>query len=86
MASIFPSNPSNNDEFEGYRFNGVAWKIIGVNLTADYPEVTDGYISEDVIPVTIARVDDVNQSLENFSGGAASGDILKAQLFFGGTN
>jgi microcystin-dependent protein len=54
MSSIFPADPEVNDEFQGYRFNGTAWKIIGVDLTADYPEITDGYISEDVIPITIA--------------------------------
>ena len=54
MPSIFPADPEVNDEFQGYRFNGTAWKIIGVDLTADYPEITDGYISEDVIPITIA--------------------------------
>jgi microcystin-dependent protein len=54
MPSIFPADPEVNDEFQGYRFNGTAWKIIGINLTDDYPEITDGYISEDVIPITIA--------------------------------
>jgi microcystin-dependent protein len=29
MSSIFPANPEVNDEFQGYRFNGISWDIIG---------------------------------------------------------
>jgi hypothetical protein len=36
MSTIFPLDPEINDVFQGYRFNGVAWKIIGVNLVSDY--------------------------------------------------
>jgi hypothetical protein len=36
MATIFPSSPSVNDEYAGYRWNGSAWIIIGVDLTEDY--------------------------------------------------
>ena len=81
MATIFPPNPSINDEFQGYRWSGTSWNIIGVDLTADYPEIVDGYISDAVIPLTIARVDDLNPSLLS-----SSSDIIKAALFFGGSN
>jgi hypothetical protein len=50
MSSIFPVDPEVNDEFQGYRFNGVAWKIIGVTLTDDYAEIVDGKISNSLIP------------------------------------
>lgn len=66
MATIFPSNPQTNDEYQGYRFNGTQWEIIGIDLTADYAELTSGYVSDTVIPATIARVDDVNTSLEDY--------------------
>ncbi len=36
MATIFPPNAQISDEFQGYRFNGVAWKIIGSSLTTEY--------------------------------------------------
>lgn len=34
--SIFPSNPSVNDEFSGYRWNGEVWEVIGLDLNVDY--------------------------------------------------
>ena len=38
MATIFPTSPAPqvNDEYQGYRYNGTSWEIIGVDLTADY--------------------------------------------------
>jgi hypothetical protein len=44
MATIFPTSPAPqvNDEFQGYRYNGTSWEIIGIDLTADYqPRVTN---------------------------------------------
>jgi hypothetical protein len=66
MATIFPQNPQVNDEYQGYRFNGTQWEIIGIDLTQEYAELTSGYIADLVIPATIARVDDVNTSLEDY--------------------
>jgi hypothetical protein len=66
MSTIFPSNPSINDEFGRYRWDGTAWVIIGIDLTYEYAELTNGLISENVIPVTIARVDDVTTSLGEY--------------------
>jgi microcystin-dependent protein len=57
MSSIFPANPEVNDEFQGYRFNGVAWQIIGIDLTAEYPVITNGTISDSAVPVTVARTE-----------------------------
>ena len=36
MATIFPLDPEINDEYQGYRYNGTAWKIIGISLTTEY--------------------------------------------------
>jgi hypothetical protein len=36
MATIFPLDPQINDEYQGYRYNGFAWKIIGIRLTEEY--------------------------------------------------
>jgi microcystin-dependent protein len=58
MSTIFPLNPEVDDEFEGYRFDGVAWKIIGIDLTAEYPVITGGTISASAVPNSIARVED----------------------------
>lgn len=57
MATIFPENPQVNDEYSGYRWNGVAWQIIGIDLTADYPVITNGTISDSAVPATVARVE-----------------------------
>jgi hypothetical protein len=40
MATIFPGSASVGQIFEGYEFNGTAWDIIGINLTADYLETS----------------------------------------------
>jgi len=41
MATIFPPDPEINDEFQGYRWNGTAWTIIGPDLTGDVVHVDD---------------------------------------------
>jgi hypothetical protein len=50
MSTIFPLSASVGQIFEGYQFNGTAWDIIGIDLTANYPEIIDGKISASVIP------------------------------------
>jgi hypothetical protein len=41
MSTIFPLSASVGQIFEGYEFNGTAWDIIGIDLTADYqPKIT----------------------------------------------
>ena len=55
MSTIFPEDPEVDDEFNGYRWNGVAWQIIGIDLTADYPVMTSGKISDSAVPLTITR-------------------------------
>ena len=49
MSTRFPPNAQVNDEFEGYRFNGTAWKIIGVRITGDYVELVNGDIPDEFI-------------------------------------
>lgn len=66
MSTIFPQNPQVNDEYQGYRYNGTQWEIIGIDLTQDYAQLTSGYISDLVIPATIARADDVTTSLQDY--------------------
>ena len=36
MSTIFPGSASVGQVFDGYSFNGTAWDIIGIDLTADY--------------------------------------------------
>jgi hypothetical protein len=50
MATIFPLSASAGQIFQGYEFDGTSWDIIGIDLTADYPEIIDGKISASVIP------------------------------------
>jgi hypothetical protein len=69
MATIFPVDPAPdiNDEFQGYRYagNGI-WEIIGVALTDDYAEVVNGLISDNYLSENIARVADVDTTLEDY--------------------
>jgi hypothetical protein len=65
MASIFPGSASVGQIYEGYEFNGTAWDIIGIDLTADYPEIVGGKISASVIPDTFATVSYVDQEVGN---------------------
>ena len=65
MSTIFPGSASVNQEFNGYRFDGTSWNIIGIDLTADYAEITGGKISASVIPDTFATVSYVDQEVGN---------------------
>jgi hypothetical protein len=40
MATIFPGSASVGQVFDGYSFDGTAWNIIGIDLTADYLELS----------------------------------------------
>ena len=40
MSTIFPGSASVGQIFDGYSFNGTAWDIIGIDLTADYLETS----------------------------------------------
>jgi hypothetical protein len=44
MATIFPTSPAPqvNDEYQGYRYNGTSWKIIGIKNITDYQTVIPG--------------------------------------------
>ena len=39
--SIFPPNPSVNEEFSGYRWNGEVWEVIGIELNVNYARQDD---------------------------------------------
>jgi hypothetical protein len=67
MATIFPGSASVGQIFDGYEFNGTAWDIVGIDLTADYPEIIDGKISASVIPSTFATTSYVNQQVGNIN-------------------
>jgi hypothetical protein len=79
MATIFPVDPAPdiNDEFQGYRYagNGI-WEIIGVALTDDYAEVVSGLISDNYLSANIARVADVETSLEDYILLSEKGEAL----------
>jgi hypothetical protein len=67
MSTIFPGSASVGQIYEGYLFNGIAWDIVGIDLTADYPEIIDGKISASVIPSTFATTSYVNQQVGNIN-------------------
>jgi microcystin-dependent protein len=54
METPFPPSPSINDEFDGYRWDGTAWELIGIDLDKNYAEIVDGKISADLIPTSFA--------------------------------
>ncbi len=61
MATIFPTSPAPqvNDEYQGYRYNGVSWDIIGIDLTADYQLKITG-----VSDTEIGHLDGVTSSIQ----------------------
>jgi hypothetical protein len=63
MASIFPLSASVGQIFEGYQFNGTAWDIIGIDLTADY-------ITAEELPTVILGIDTV------LDGGTAFANVV----------
>jgi hypothetical protein len=58
MATIFPGSASVGQIFDGYEFNGTAWDIVGIDLTANY-------ITEESLQAT------VNASNLEIDGGSA---------------
>jgi hypothetical protein len=86
MATIFPTSPAPqvNDEYQGYRYNGVSWDIIGIDLTADYQLKITG-----VSDTEIGHLDGVTSSIQtqinsklSSSTATTSGSFLRAD----GTN
>lgn len=41
MATIFPPNPQINDEYNGYRWTGTTWDLIGFDATGDFLTIDD---------------------------------------------
>ena len=39
MPTPFPPSPSINDEFDGYRWDGIAWELIGIDLAVEYAPI-----------------------------------------------
>jgi len=72
MSTIFPGSASVNQIFQGYRYNGEKWELIGIDLTADYPEILEGKISASVIPDIFATTDYVDQEVGNVDFSSAS--------------
>jgi hypothetical protein len=63
MATIFPADPEINDEYQGYRYNGISWDIIGIDLTADYqPRVSN------VSDTELGYLDGVTSSIQTQLG------------------
>jgi hypothetical protein len=85
MATIFPADPQVNDEYQGYRYNGTSWDIIGIDLTADYLTTSDAsaiyQAKSDPVSITQSS-NNANYPLTISSaneqgGGAGFSDILK---------
>lgn len=48
MATIFPSNPTVGDTYNGYMWTGTAWDITGVDLTASYQPLVASVSSTEI--------------------------------------
>jgi hypothetical protein len=72
MSTIFPLSASVGQIFEGYQFNGTTWDIIGIDLTANYPEILEGKISASVIPDIFATNEYVDGSAISASAAAVT--------------
>jgi hypothetical protein len=75
MATIFPSSPSVNDEYAGYRWNGSAWIIIGVDLTEDY--ATNNELSSHSSDTTSVHGIADTSALETQTGAQAKADAAQ---------
>ena len=74
MATIFPSNPTVGDTYNGYRWTGTVWEITGVDLTASYQplvaSVSDtelGYL-DGVTSAIQTQIDGKSSTSHNHSG------------------
>lgn len=69
MATVFPLNPQVNDEYNGYRWNGTYWGIIGVDLNADYATIdyTDNAVASivDSAPSTLNTLNELAAALND---------------------
>jgi hypothetical protein len=72
MSTIFPLSASVGQIFDGYQFNGTTWDIIGIDLTANYPEILEGKISASVIPDIFATNEYVDGSAISASAAAVT--------------
>jgi hypothetical protein len=60
MSTIFPGSASVGQIFDGYEFNGTAWDIIGIDLTADYLEsstASSTYLTKTSASTTYLAID-----------------------------
>ena len=62
MATIFPSNPQIDDIYQGYKWNGVAWKLIGIDLAIDYAPIDSPTITGTVTLPSTTSIGTVSSS------------------------
>jgi hypothetical protein len=75
MATIFPSSPSVNDVYDGYRWNGTAWIIIGIDLTEDYATQSE-LTTHDIDTTNVHGISDTS-ALETQTGAQAKADAAQ---------
>jgi hypothetical protein len=75
MSTIFPGSASVGQIFDGYEFNGTAWDIIGINLTADYLENSTAsatYLNKVSASTTYATIGSLNSGIVSASAAVVS--------------
>jgi hypothetical protein len=82
MATIFPKSPAPqvNVEYQGYRYNGTYWDIIGIDLTADYQPKVSG-VSDTEIGYLDGVTSAIQTQINTVSGkappiGGTTGQVL----------
>jgi hypothetical protein len=82
MSTIFPGSASVGQVFDGYSFDGTAWNIIGIDLTADYqPRVENisdteiGYLNN-----ASANIQTQLNAKANLSGATFTGNITAPEV------
>jgi hypothetical protein len=68
MSTIFPLSASVNQVFDGYRFDGTRWNLIGIDLTADYLEneqAFETYLDRISASANYTTFDYVDEELSN---------------------
>jgi hypothetical protein len=83
MATIFPGSASVGQIFDGYEFNGTAWDIIGIDLTADYLEESSAsaiYLNKVSASSTYLTQTSASTTYATKSGGTFSGNITAPEV------
>lgn len=79
--SIFPSSPSVGDEYSGYRWDGTAWTVIGLDLNVDYAPLSS-FESHTSASTTVHSISDVGTLAELSDVASASATAVASSNLY----